>query len=109
MGSVENMEKATLVRIGENYEVKLPKETLEGIEAKPGDAVELSIETREEEDGNEEYEYITMKKQSLATVEIPTKKYIEIQEMIDRKEIPFQTVEEATEKAIEEMLKESKK
>ena len=103
------MEKATIVRIGENYEVKLPKETWEGIDVKPGDAVELSIESREAEDGNEEYEYIAMKKQSIATVEIPTKKYIELQEMIDRKEIPFQTVEEATEKAIEELLKEPKK
>ena len=74
------MEKATIVRIGENYEVKLPKETWEEIDAKPGDAVELSIETREAEDGNEEYEYLAMKKQSLATVRIPTQKYIDLQE-----------------------------
>ncbi len=107
MGSVENMEKVTLVRIGENYEVKLPKETWEGIEAKPGDTVELSIELRDDDDGSGEYEYLKMKKQSLATVMIPTKKYIDLQEMIDRKEIPFQTVEEAIIKAIEEMLNEN--
>ena len=101
------MEKATLVRIGENYEVKLPKETWEEIGVKPGDAVELSTESRDDDDGSGEYEYLKMKKQSLATVMIPTKKYIELQERIDKKEIPFKTVEEATVKAIEEMLNEN--
>jgi len=101
------MEKETIVKVGEKGKVQLPQGLLEDIGVKPGDAVELSIESREEEDGSDEYEYITMKKQSIATVEIPTEKYIELQEQIDKKEIPFQTVEEATEKAIEEMLNEN--
>ena len=98
-----------IVKIGEDYEVKLPMEAWEEIGVKPGDTIEFYNETGAEGDGLDDYEYIKIRKQSIATVKIPTKKYIEIQEMIDKKEIPFQTVEEATEKAIEEMLKETKK
>ena len=98
------MKKETIVKVGDDYEVKLPMKTWEKIGVKPGDTIEFYNETREEEDGPDEYEYIAIKKQSLATVEIPTKKYIEIQEMIDKKEIPFQTVEEAVILAIEKMI-----
>ena len=101
------MEKATLVRMGEKGKVQLPEGLLEGIGVKPGEAVELSIESRDDEDGSGEYEYLKMKKQTIATVDIPTQKYIELQEKIDKKEIPFKTVEEATVKAIEEMLNEN--
>ena len=103
------MEKVTLARIGENYEVKLPKETWEEIGVKPGEAVVLSIESRDDDDGSGEYEYLKMKKQTIATVDIPTQKYIELQEKIDKKEIPFKTVEEATVKAIEKMIGEKVK
>jgi len=50
-----------------------------------------------------------MRKQTTSNLEIPSEKYIEIQERIDKKEIPFQTVEEAVADAIEKMIGEKVK
>ncbi len=99
-----NMEKETIVRLGDKGKVQLPLGTLERIGVKPGDVVEFFIETREESNESGEYEYLVMKKQPTSNLEIPSEKYIEIQEQIDKKEIPFQTVEEAVADAIEKMI-----
>ena len=101
------MKKETIVKLGEKGEVQLPLGTLEGIGVKPGDCVEFVIESREEENGSGEYEYLVMKKQTSSNLEIPSEKYIEIQEKIDKKEIPFQTVEEVVSDAIEKMIGEN--
>ncbi|GAG93399.1 unnamed protein product, partial [marine sediment metagenome] len=41
-----------------------------------------------------------------SNLEIPSEKYIEIQEQIDKKMIPFQTVDEAVSDAVEKMIGE---
>lgn len=97
------MKKQHIVKVGANYEVKLPMETWEGIGVKPGDTIEFYNETGAEGDGLSDYEYIEIRKPN-TTVKIPMKNYIEIQERIDRKEIPFQTVEETVIHAIEKMI-----
>ena len=101
------MKKETIVKLGEKGEVQLPLGTLAGIGIKPGDVVEFFIETREESNESGEYEYVVMRKQPTSTLEIPSEKYIEIQEKIDKKEIPFQTVEEVVSDAIEKMIGEN--
>ena len=101
------MEKETIVKLGAKGEVQLPLGTLEGIGIKPGDVVEFFIETREESNELGEYEYVVMRKQPTSNLEIPSEKYIEIQERIDKKEIPFSSVEEAVSDAIEKMIGEN--
>jgi len=100
------MEKETIVKVGDNGKVPLPLGTLEGIGIKPGDTVEFFIETRDDDDELGKYDYVVMRKQPTSNLEIPSEKYIEIQEMIDRKEIGYQTVEEVVTDAIEKMIGE---
>ena len=100
------MEKETIVKVGENGKVQLPLGTLEGIGVKPGDVVEFFIETREKSNESGEYEYLVMRKQPTSNLEIPSEKYIEIQEQIDKKMIPFSSVEEVVIHACEKMIGE---
>ncbi len=97
-----------IVRIGDDYEIKIPLKTWKTIDAKPGDFVHFYNETGAEGDGLDDYEYIKIIKHPTSTLEIPTKDCHKLQEMIDKKKIPFKTIEEVIIHAIEKLIRESK-
>ena len=98
-----------IVRIGDDNEIKIPLGTWKTIDAKPGDFVQFYNETGAEGEGLDDYEYIKIIKHPTSTLEIPTKKYLELQERIDKKEIPFKTVEEAVVYACKKLIRETVK
>ena len=96
-----------IVRIGDDGEIKISLETWENMGVKPGDFIQFYIETGAKNIGLGEYEYIKIIKHPTSILNMPTKEYLELQEKIDRKEIPFKTVDEAIISACKKLLRET--
>jgi len=96
--------KQNILKVGDNYEIKIPLESWKTIDVTPGDIVEFSTEEQADPERDDEYFFIRIRKQPTIGLDIPTKEYLELQGLIDRREIPSATVEEAVADAIEKMV-----
>jgi len=105
----EKTEIENIVRIGSSNEIRIPLETWETIDAEPGDYVQFVHETGAAGEGLDDYEYIKIIKQPASTLEMPAKEYNELQERIDKKDMPYKTVEEGIIYVLKKMLEEKVK
>jgi len=102
----EKTEIENIVRIGRNNEIRIPLETWKTIDTEPGDYVQFLIETRTDE-GDGDYDYLKVVKHPTSNIEIPTEEYYRLQDLIDKKDMPYKTVEEGIIYVIKKMLEET--